>query len=334
MNMNVAMGTVSSVIAGASRELAGRLLGETFHEETAITADQTNESVVVDGRVVVKWLRPPVAVPHPGVDVIRHLGRRGFTEMPALLGVEEDDGTVVAILTEYLPGAVDGWDWFVDDVVAWLDGNVPIEHLVSSARSLGAITARLHLALTDLHPADVDLTPIAARALTDLALAVDRLDQLDWLDRDVVTNSLDPLRGNRVRGHRIHGDLHAGQFLRAGDTMLLTDFDGNPLVDSTDRVLPQSPLRDVASLLQSIVHVGAVVVKRHRPQRAVDVDLFVERAVSAALTEYRSSFAVDDEVLRALRVAQELHEYAYAIHHLPHWRYVADDALPRLLAAT
>ena len=31
-------------------------------------------------------------------------------------------------------------------------------------------------------------------------------------------------------------------------------------------------------------------------------------------------------------IAQELHEYAYSIRHLPHWRYVADDALPRLLA--
>jgi hypothetical protein len=41
---------------------------------------------------------------------------------------------------------------------------------------------------------------------------------------------------------------------------------------------------------------------------------------------------VDLELLHAFRVAQELHEYAYSIEHLPHWRYVADDALPRLLA--
>jgi hypothetical protein len=33
----------------------------------------------------------------------------------------------------------------------------------------------------------------------------------------------------------------------------------------------------------------------------------------------------------AFRVAQELHEYAYSIQYLPHWRYVADAALPGLL---
>lgn len=331
--MNVAMGTVSSVIAGASRELAARLLDRTFREETPIIVDQTNESVVVDGQVVVKWLRPPVRAPHPGVELIRHLAGRGFVEMPALLGVEERDGEVVAILTEYLPGAVDGWDWFVDDVVAWLDGTLSFDHLLSSARSMGAVTARLHDAVGDLHPAEVDLTPIAVRAVADLELAVDRLDQLEWLDGDAVMVAMQPLRERRVRGHRIHGDLHAGQFLRAGATMLVTDFDGNPLVDAADRARPQSPLRDVASLVQSVVHVGAVVVKRHRPERASDVDVFVEQAVNGALAEYRASFAVDASVLLALRVAQELHEYAYSIHHLPHWRYVADDALPRLLAS-
>ncbi|HEY5422579.1 MAG TPA: hypothetical protein VIK05_03865, partial [Ilumatobacteraceae bacterium] len=83
---------------------------------------------------------------------------------------------------------------------------------------------------------------------------------------------------------------------------------------------------------QSIVHVGAVVVKRRRPDRQDDVERFNRSAVAAALDAYRAVHIVDEQLLLALRVAQELHEYAYSIHHLPHWRYVADAALPELLS--
>ena len=164
-------------------------------------------------------------------------------------------------------------------------------------------------------------------------LATNELDDLGWLDETAIAAALVPLRGEqRAQAHRIHGDLHAGQFLRAGPVMLVTDFDGNPMQDALGRARPQSPLRDVASMLQSIVHVGAVVVKRRRPDRATDVDRFAVEAVDIALNAYEQTHSLDRQLLRAFQVAQELHEYAYSIRHLPHWRYVADDALPRLLA--
>ncbi|MDP9463031.1 MAG: aminoglycoside phosphotransferase, partial [Actinomycetota bacterium] len=80
------MGTVLAVTPGASIELAERLLGRRCSDERPITVDQTNLSVVVDESVVVKWLRPPVPAPHPGVQLIRHLAAAGFEEMPAFLG--------------------------------------------------------------------------------------------------------------------------------------------------------------------------------------------------------------------------------------------------------
>jgi len=320
------------VTSGASTDLAARLLGQACVNERPITVDQTNSSVVVDERVIVKWLRPPVPVPHPGVELIRHLTAAGFAEMPSFVGLDERDGFVHAIVTEFLPGAVDGWDWFVDDLVAWLDDELPFDSLIGWAQRIGAITARLHTALADLQPGPVAVEPVADQAMADLQLAKSRLDRLEWLDDRDVTEALRPLREPaRVRGHRIHGDLHAGQFLRAGEIMLVTDFDGNPLQHVDGRAVAQSPLRDVASMLQSIEHVGAVVVKRRRPERVADVDHFNRSAVTAALDAYRAVHIVDERLLLAFRVAQELHEYAYSIHHLPHWRYVADAALPALL---
>jgi maltokinase len=320
------------VTPGASIELAARLLDRECSVERPITVDQTNLSVVVDEAIVVKWLRPPVPAPHPGVQLIRHLAAAGFDEMPTFLGAEERDGMVHAIVTSYLPGALDGWDWYVDDVETWVEGSPASTDVIASARRMGAITARLHTALADLQPAMVDVGAVAEQAMKDLHLAIDRLDGLAWLDAGRVATVLRPLgEEGEVQGHRIHGDLHAGQFLRAGETLLVTDFDGNPLQDVDGRSRSQSPLRDVASMVQSIEHVGAVVVKRRRPDRAADIACFTEEATRAALEVYTATHPVDDDLLLAFRVAQELHEYAYSIHHLPHWRYVADAALPRLL---
>jgi maltokinase len=323
------------VTPGASIELAERLLGRRCSVERPITVDQTNLSVVVDESLVVKWLRPPVPSPHPGVQLIRHLAVAGFDEMPAFLGVDERDGMVHAIITSYLSGALDGWDWYVDDVEAWLDGSLGFADLIASARRMGAITARLHTALAELQPSIVEIAAVADQAMSNLHQATGCLDGLGWLDPMRVSVALQPLRDvGQAAGHRIHGDLHAGQFLRAGTTVLVTDFDGDPLLDAAMRARPQSPLRDVASMVQSIDHVGTVVVKRRRPDRASDVERFADDAVRAAVDAYTSVHHIDSDLLLAFRVAQELHEYAYSIRHLPHWRYVADAALPRLLGVT
>jgi maltokinase len=320
------------VTAGASIELAERLLGRRCSVERPITVDQTNFSVVVDEAVVVKWLRPPVPVPHPGVQLINHLTAAGFDEMPAFVGADEREGLVHAIVTAYLRGAADGWEWYVDDVESWLSGTLPFESLTAPAHQVGSITARMHRCLADLEPASIDVSTVAEQAMADLRLATDRLDGLEWLDQSVVVAALRPVsEARQVSGHRIHGDLHAGQFLRVGGVMQVTDFDGNPLQDAVGRARAQSPLLDVASMLQSIAHVGSVVVKRRRPDRAIDVDRFTVEGIRVALDAYRTMHDVDEQMLLGFRVAQELHEYAYSIQHLPHWRYVADDALPRLL---
>lgn len=321
---------------GESEALAARLLGHPLVGERSITADQTNHSVIVGDEVVVKWLRPPVLSPHPGVQLLEHLAVRGFAEMPAYIGSDNSGEVVRAIVTEFIPGAVDGWEWFVDDVDAWLRGELSFDHLLMWASRMGALTGRLHAALADMQP-----TTVAARLYH--AAAVERLDAaLRVVGGDegvrlrklvpVVHAALAPLESDALlAAHRIHGDLHAGQFLRSGDRLLVTDFDGNPLEKGAGRRLSNTPLVDVASMLQSIDHVGRVVVKRRHPDRVSDVDHFVGAAVDAALEAYVSVHSIAPESLHAFRVAQELHEYCYAAAHLPRWLYVPDAALPALL---
>jgi maltokinase len=325
------------VAPGVSSALASQLLGRDLTSERPIEVDQTNESVVVAEQVVVKWLRPPVPTPHPGVELLTYLTRQGFEHMPQFLGAHVEDDLVVAVLTEFVPDAADGWDWFVDDVDAWLTGTVEFDQLLYWAARMGELTAELHNSLSGLQRSSVGTRAYHAEATQSLHEALRVVDGPEWqllaaLEVPVNT-ALEPLRIERqLAAHRIHGDLHAGQFLRAGDRLLITDFDGNPLVDATHRRLPQTPLRDLASMLQSIDHVGRIVVKRRHPDREPDVDRFIAAGVDAALIAYSARHPVDHGVLRALRVAQELHEYCYAAVHLPRWMYVPDAALPVLLA--
>ena len=138
------------VTPGSSAAVASRLLGRPLEGERAITVDQTNESVIVGDQVVVKWLLPPVLAPHAGVELLNHLAARGFQDMPRFLGVEQRDEMVLAVATEYLPGALDGWDWFVDEVDAWLQGATTLDGVVEWAARMGALTGVLHSALADL----------------------------------------------------------------------------------------------------------------------------------------------------------------------------------------
>jgi maltokinase len=114
-----------------------------------ITVDQTNESWIVDEAVVVKLLIDDDDVPHAAADRLRRLAAAGFVGTPRLVGVVEGGtvGSAVAIATEYIPGAQDGWQWCVDEAKAALGVVHAEEH--PFATDLGALTAGMHHALRD-----------------------------------------------------------------------------------------------------------------------------------------------------------------------------------------
>ena len=86
---------------------------------------------------------------------------------------------------------------------------------------------------------------------------------------------------------------------------------------------------DLASLLQSIDHVGRIVARR-RPDGARAIDEFIGagmRACRAAYEAIRPISATEERLLGPLRAIQELHEFVYAARSLPRWLYVPDAAL-------
>lgn len=294
--------------------------------ERAITVDQTNESIVVGDAAVVKWSFVADEGPHPAPSILSRLDAAGFTGTPTPWGAVEWEGRLLALAVGFVPGAVDGWTWAVEDIAS-----LDLSRAEAGARTVGALVADLHRALAD-----------TSRPATRAEAAAWRSDALADLDRALaVTRAVLPDHAEEVRAvldaapvgaatvQRVHGDLHVGQALRASDgSYVLTDFDGNPVVPAAQRMREQPVALDVAGMAQSFTHAGLVVRKHHPDLDAEAVTRTAALARSAFLAAYGE---VDLALLRAFSVRQVCREFTYAATHLPRWSYVPEAALPMLL---
>ena len=297
--------------------------------ETAITVDQTHDSVVVGSggdAVVVKWAVHAGAAPSPAaaaapepaaVAAVRHLHGAGFTEMPEPYGflLATVDGTKVllASVARYLPAAKDGWDWYVDDLQALVAHRSSIQTALAPASAIGAVVARMHLAFARPDPADpADCGGVAPVTTADpgsfQAWARRGISTLD----EAVAVTVGPA-GQRLRARqpaarevmaalgrhepattlltRIHGDLHVGQVLRWPGGYAVSDFDGNPILAAFERSAPAPPARDVAGMLRALDHVGRIVMRRHDGAADDVVQRWIPAARRAFLDAYTAELA-------------------------------------------
>ncbi|WNG87490.1 glucosamine kinase [Mycobacterium sp. ITM-2016-00317] len=316
--------------------------------ERPVTVDQTNESVIVGDAAVVKWATHLESGPHPAPGRLACLTAAGFTAMPTPWGVvtwTPDDGaeTLVATVTEYLPGAVDGWTWAVElfKAAARSGDHAAVVH---TCTALGDVVADLHssLAATVTTSTRADAERWRDNAFTTLAAARSLAGagnaQLLAEHADTVAASLARLADLvDVPILDAHGDLHVGQVLRTGEVMVVTDFDGNPVLPPAERVLPVPAAVDLAGILQSLSHVAIVAAERSElaPQSLAPVDAAARAALRDAylrrLSETGHADLHLDHALTAFRLQQVLREIVYAARHLPRWMYVPDAALPALL---
>ncbi|NUR84443.1 MAG: aminoglycoside phosphotransferase [Nonomuraea sp.] len=307
-----------------SHDAGDRHTGVPAERDFGDHVDQTNYSVVVDERVVVKWLTPPVPMPHPTPEIFAHLVDVGFNDTAppylALTRLSDSGEELLALVTGYLPDARDGWEWCVDEAVAGRTG---------FASELGRLAADLHVALAGLpaSPADEDLAERAYAALAE-ALSLTGGPDGDWLAarEGVLRDELEPLKAAGTSPTtRIHGDLHVGQILQWRDGYAVIDFDGNPTV--ADAAARQPAARDVAQLSTSLEHVAQVAIRR-RDTPPAQAAAWAAESRAALLAAYRARLSekgrpelLDETLIRPFEVEQECRELIYAARHLPRWRY-------------
>jgi predicted trehalose synthase len=95
-----------------------------YSHERFISVDQSNESVVLDESIIVKWQLS--AQKSLGARKEEILSENGFEYLPELLGNLYWQDKLLASVNKYIPGTTDGWTWCVEkakenDLGIWLD---------------------------------------------------------------------------------------------------------------------------------------------------------------------------------------------------------------------
>ncbi|HEY3335325.1 MAG TPA: hypothetical protein VGK16_08855 [Candidatus Limnocylindrales bacterium] len=344
--------------------------------EAELGRDQSNTSVVLGDRLLLKGYRRIQPGLNPDLELTAFLSEEaGFPGVPRLAGYAEvvtrDAGVpTVAMLQEFVATAADAYEQtaeFLTDLVA-APGTASLEWATEVAADLGTLTAGLHAALASAPPDAPDLAPREATreelkawrldAHRQLSLALPAVAAVDRETADELREEAAAIAARVSRFEavattplvmRIHADLHLGQILVGEDGYRVIDFEGEPLRSIEDRRRPDSPLRDVASLLRSLDHV-ARSARRRAERRAIDaggrlerpgldVDAWIERARERFLAAYVAGlrqagapFTVDRDLLDAFEVAKESYEFVYAATVLPSWLWAPREGMRWLLA--
>jgi maltose alpha-D-glucosyltransferase/alpha-amylase len=274
-----------------------------------LNVEQSNTSVVIDERVMLKGYRRANRGPQPELDVARFLDAVGYRNTPALYGYvdyepAEGETISVAIAQQFVSSQGDAWAATLAYLERFLDRRNTMdedapdldEHgiFLTRARTLGVRTAELHRAFATStgDPAfepepvtDDDRAAWAAQARATAERAFDGLER----DRERIPAdlraSVDDLLARRdavfarlvapavpagLTKTRYHGDYHLGQVLVVTDDFMIVDFEGEPGRELSVRRSKSSPLRDVAGLLRSISYVKVAAVRGSSDDRAAD----------------------------------------------------------------
>jgi maltokinase len=313
-----------------------------------LQADQSNTSVVVGGRVVLKLYRRLRPGKHPEQELLAGLTRVRSKCAPVLIGSIEyrRSGSVTALATAYahVEGTPVGWEPAIATLTAALGGPVAeLDRLAAETAAIGRCAGELHRDL---------LAAFGGRLATRSSATAEHERAAAGLDEAIqVTCPLAPelealgpaaraefaplerLEGTRLQ--RIHGDLHIGQLLRTPAGIVAIDFEGDPTLPTEARRGLASPLQDVASLLLSLDHVAAAAARRRGFGAATDEAFaWSAQARDTVIAAYDAAAGAsgDPGLLRALEVSKEWREAVYAARVLPEWLYAPRLVLQKLLA--
>jgi maltokinase len=257
----------------------------------AMGVEQSNTSLVLDERVIVKTFRRVAIGSNPDLELTRLLSTEGFMSVPAHMGdvtyeAHTEDGEEVQIdlgvAQQFIPGATEGWAHTlqrlgellgaIDEADVKEDIPFLIEEragdLLNAAEELGETTAELHVTLAreqldpELAPESIDVGDLAtwaASATANLkALLARDLEDLRPL-ADGIESRLQRVLDISEAGlkTRVHGDYHLGQVIKSTRGWLILDFEGEPARSLEERRAKQSPVKDVAGMLRSFSYAAS-----------------------------------------------------------------------------
>jgi maltose alpha-D-glucosyltransferase/alpha-amylase len=330
-----------------------------------LSAEQSNSSMVLGEQAVLKLLRKINVGIHPEVEMVRHLTRRGFANVPEVLGeawLEEGGSSSLLMLVQrFVHNQGDGWEWtlgVLERLATDVEAN--LDNYGNFARNLGQRLAEMHAILAQpSEDAAFAPEPMAAgdahalgeRVAGQLEGALDLIARLadDGDDARMLLDGreavLDAVRRAAMAAEgqsrtRIHGDLHLGQMLVTGSDVMLIDFEGEPARPIDQRREKDLPLRDVAGVLRSFDYASAVASSAlpaggdvEMARTAERYAEFRDRAAATFLAGYAGSEeATPDPLLDLFLLEKAAYEVAYEAANRPDWIGVPIAGLARAAA--
>lgn len=318
----------------------------------ALSDDQSNTSILLEERLVIKCYRRLEEGVHPEPELLAGLTAVASTRAPRFAGalVRHDDAgeSTVACAYAYVPGEPVGWEPLIERLQRALSDEDAraLARLAAEAGALGGAAGELHCDLAAAFgtaPATAaDAAALHAEGLGRLGRAVEVAPtgtrSLLAAEHGRVAEILDDLlalEGTTLI--RCHGDLHVGQLVASPRGPVVIDLEGEPGRPLAQRRRRSSHLRDLACLLLSLDHTAAAAARRLGHGTALARALGWSReARRAALDAYASAASpagleVDARLLTALELEKELHEVLYAATVLPAWSYAPRIGLAALL---
>jgi maltokinase len=321
--------------------LPGGLASLATLPERRLGVQQSNSSIVIGERLILKVYRLLEAGINPEVEVNAFLTGAGFRDAPALAGsaTYEVGGETHAagMLQELVPSSGDGWSWLLDRLAAKPDG--PAKALVGIAQ-IGRLTAALHAALAS-RPAAPGFPARLAMEEERSAWSGGATRQLDDALRVLtgaersrlsaiaprIAAQLDAIgTGGNVSVSRIHGDYHLGQLLRTTEGFAVIDFEGEPARTLVERRAPASPLRDVAGMLRSLDYASHTSSRRAGQAGTL---AWLRGARAAFMEGYGGISAADLPLLAAFELEKACYEVVYEANNRPDWTWLPLEALER-----
>jgi predicted trehalose synthase len=134
-----------------------------YSSERFMAVDQSNESVVLDESIIVKWQL--TAHKSLGAHKEEVLTDNKFAYMPELVGNIYWQDKLIASANKYIPGTTDGWTWCVqkakeNDLGAWID-------------NLAVLTLEMHRCLEGLIHGDFHIGQILKTAYSEQLWVID-----------------------------------------------------------------------------------------------------------------------------------------------------------------
>ncbi len=309
--------------------------------ERRLGVEQSNTSVLVGDRLILKLYRLLEAGENPDVEVSAFLTDAGFADTPALAGAityETDDGAcAAAMLQAFVPATGDAWAAMLRAL------HEDPARAVATVAQLGEVTARLHAALASrpgdpAFPARVatveETAGWRASAERQLAQAVTAVggeahERMVELAPRITARFADTFgsASGEARVTRIHGDYHLGQLLSRPDGgFSVIDFEGEPARPLAERRQPSSPLRDVAGMLRSLDYAARTAER----DASFDAGGWLVAARSAFIGAYGGIGPDQVGLLEAFELEKACYEVRYEAGNRPDWLWLPLAAVERL----